>query len=519
MEVVAMATAVLFEAASYALLFLATYWLLIWAYRLLLHPLSRYPGPFLAKLSDFHVGYHVLNQRLHLQTFRDHEKYGPILRHGPNKLVFSNTAALHDIYLNSSVSKSAVYDLTRQANGVSNVFNAIDKNLHRRKSRLVGRAINERSMRIFEPNMTAQIDVLLSTLLQSAGQPLNMTTLVKRLSIDIVGLLGFGYELKTQTDERDRWLAEGVVKGNFRINSYMNFPALRHTRMDYIMGLIAGKARLKYGELVGRLIRSRLSVARDAHHDLYASMTDEESLDGEKPLPQSEIFQEAVFFIPAGADTVSAAICAVLFYITRASHRSVYDELAREIRHTFATPNDVSGGPKLMACKYLRACIDEALRMSPPIGGTLLREQEESSKTNGEQLVVDGHIIPHGVQIGVSIYSLHHNKAYFPDPFAYNPDRWLSSSEEQKKVMKEAFVPFSIGSRSCPGKAMAYLEMSLVIAKLVSCFDISAAPGNLGLVGLRKMQAGDKGEEYDLHDVFVSTHDGPYLVFQPRKQP
>lgn len=413
-----------------------------------------------------------------------------------------------------------MYDLTRQANGTVNVFNAIDKDIHRRKRRLVGRAITERSMRVFEPTMSAQIDIFLRRILQSAraGEPVNMTTSVKQLSVDVVALLGFGYHLNTQTDGRDRWLAEGVVKGNFRINSYMNFPALRHARIDLIMGLLAGKARLKYGELVGRMVRSRLAQPRDAQADLFASMTDEENLDGEKPLPQSEIFQEAVFFIPAGADTTSAAICAVLFYLAR--HKPVYYKLAREIRSTFGSGADISGGSKLTGCQYLRACIDEALRMSPPVGGTLWREQQASSKAAGDPFVVDNQVIAPGTQVGVSIYSLHHNARYFPAPFTYSPERWLPSETSAggggRRATQDAFTAFSLGPRSCPGKAMAYLEMSLVLARLIWYFDFAAAPGELGHVGSRKSPIPGSLDEYELHDVFVSSHDGPYLTFKVR---
>ncbi|RYP47706.1 hypothetical protein DL768_006296 [Monosporascus sp. mg162] len=509
---------IILAAAKNGALLLVIYCLIIWGYRVFLHPLSKYPGPLLAKLSDAYAGYFVLRRELHLQTSKNHMKYGTMLRHGPDKLIFNTTSALQDIYLNDRVAKSFVYDLTRQANGTANVFNAIDKDIHRRKRRLVGRAITERAMRSFEPTMAGQIDIFLRRILQSAqaGEPVNMTRFVKHLSIDVVALLGFGFHLNTQTDERDRWLAEGVVKGNFRINSYMNFPGLRHARIDLIMGLLAGKARLQYGELVGRMVGSRLSQARDAQADLFASMTDEENLDGEKPLPQSEIFQEAVFFLPAGADTSSAAICATLFYLTR--HRSVYNRLADEIRSTFTSGADISGGPKLTGCQYLRCCIDEALRMSPPVGGTLWREQQASSKKAGEPLIVDGHVIPPGTQVGVGIYALHHNERYFPAPFAYTPERWLASetSEDQRKLMHDAFAAFSLGPRSCPGKAMAYLEMSLVLAKLIWYFDFAAAPGRLGEVGARKSGTVGSPDEYELHDVFVSNHDGPYLLFQAR---
>lgn len=57
------------------------------------------------------------------------------------------------------MNKSFVYDLTRQTNSTFNIFNALDKDIHRRKRRLVGHAIIERAMRSFEATMTQQIDI------------------------------------------------------------------------------------------------------------------------------------------------------------------------------------------------------------------------------------------------------------------------------------------------------------------------------------------------------------------------
>jgi hypothetical protein len=45
-------------------------------YRLTLHPLAKYPGPFLAKITDIHLAYHAWKGDRHLQFYRCHEKYG-----------------------------------------------------------------------------------------------------------------------------------------------------------------------------------------------------------------------------------------------------------------------------------------------------------------------------------------------------------------------------------------------------------------------------------------------------------
>lgn len=45
-------------------------------YRLTLHPLAKYPGPFLAKITDIHLAYHAWKGDRHLQFYQSHEKYG-----------------------------------------------------------------------------------------------------------------------------------------------------------------------------------------------------------------------------------------------------------------------------------------------------------------------------------------------------------------------------------------------------------------------------------------------------------
>ena len=76
--------------------------------------------------------------------------------------------------------------------------------------------------------------------------------------------------------------------------------------------------------------------------------------------------------------------------------------------------------------------------------------------------------------------------------------------------MNDAFAPFSTGSRGCPAKAMAYLEVNLTLAKTLLYFDFQPAPDGLGNIGL------SENGEFSVHDIFVTTHDGPWLTFTPR---
>lgn len=128
-----------------------------------------------------------------------------------------------------------------------------------------------------------------------------------------------------------------------------------------------------------------------------------------------------------------------------------------------------------------------------------------------------------------------HNPEYFPEPFAFRPERWLEESEEGEapeggkeeekearatNIMRRAFIPFSLGDRGCAGKAVAYLEMSLTVAKTIWYFDFEKAPGDAGELGSgRKGAAGgrDRPDEYQLYDRFMAEHEGPNLIFRPRE--
>lgn len=502
--------------AKYVAGAIVTYWLVAFAYRILLHPLRKYPGPLLAKLTDGYAGFYAGLQRLHLVTQRNHQKYGSVVRIAPNRLVFNSAKALRDIYDNDRVVKSRVYLVTLGFTGTINVFSVIDRLAHRSKRKLIGAGVSDRAMREFEPTMASQIDIFLKQIVESSqkSEAVNMSTRCKRLTLDVIGLLAFGYPMKTQTEERYRTLHGGIEASNAHNNVLMQWPRLQSRAISYPLHYLTLSAQKQAFELIENMIQTRTAEGKDSRRDLYAQVADQ--LETNPEFRQSDIWSEALFLIPAGGDTTAAGISALLFYLAR--HPECYRTLAEEIRTTFASSSDIHGGSQLSNCQYLRACIDEALRISSPVNGTLWRELAPDDD-GSTPFVVDGHVIPKGVQVGVNLYTLHHNPEYFPNPYAFKPERWLSSDEAEIRRMKEAFAPFQIGYRGCAGKPMAYLEASLVIAKLFWYFDFQSAPGEAGQIGGGKV--GDetgrhRPGEFQMYDVFSSGHNGPILLFQPR---
>lgn len=94
-------------------------------------------------------------------------------------------------------------------------------------------------------------------------------------------------------------------------------------------------------------------------------------------------------------------------------------------------------------------------------------------------LHIDGEHFPAGTDIGTPVYALHHEETYYPQPFAFRPDRWILVKNEEgargiasKKSLQQAF---SSGPYMCFGKSLAYQQISLVAARVNWLFEMRLA--------------------------------------------
>lgn len=210
-----------------------------------------------------------------------------------------------------------------------------------------------------------------------------------------------------------------------------------------------------------------------------------------------------------GTDTTSVAISAFFFYLAR--NPEAYNRLASEIRSTFSSLAEVTPGPKLTSCTYLLACIDEAMRLAPPVAAPLWREMRM-------QETIAGHVLPKGTDVATCCYTVQRNPAYFPNPNTFFPERWLPEDpeDEQLKLAKRAFVPFSLGSRGCLGKNIAYMELTTALAQVMFRSDWKTVEGIQGKVGETHVGK-EKIVNFKLEGHFTSEKNGPYIEFVPRK--
>jgi cytochrome P450 len=198
------------------------------------------------------------------------------------------------------VTKADSYLVSQTDPKVFNLFNSIDRDLHRTKRRLVGTAVSERATRAFEPTLSAQVDIFINELIASTTEPINITERSKRLGYDIVGRLSFGYDLSLQTSETNRFLINAIALGNYRSNINMQFPSIHKLHLHDAVGRFFYPSWEEFTTLLATMIEARVKRNDDAHQDFYALVLDALATESEDTR-KLDLWTEAMFFVIAGS--------------------------------------------------------------------------------------------------------------------------------------------------------------------------------------------------------------------------
>ncbi len=297
-------------------------------YRLTLHPLASYPGPLLAKITDWYNVYHAWKGDRHLELWRVHQEYGDFVRIGPNSISINTNTALRDIYgFKANVKKSDFYSVFPATKGAFSTHTAIDKAVHARKRRVLSQAFSDNAMRAMEVHILDNIRVWCARLgdcqevgkgdvgqllngysshrLASASSewsaPKNMGTWSNYLSFDVLGDLCFGKPFGVLDREENRFVLDLIPTAAYFHNVNGQMPILKKLGLDSLFfGKIKSK-RERYMAYSKQQMAARSKEGVDGHrrdffHHLLKA-TDPETDKGFGPL---ELWGESNVLLIAG---------------------------------------------------------------------------------------------------------------------------------------------------------------------------------------------------------------------------
>jgi cytochrome P450 len=160
-----------------------------------------------------------------------------------------------------------------------------------------------------------------------------------------------------------------------------------------------------------------------------------------------EIVAEISIMMNAGSDTTAIAMCNAMYLLL--SNPTCLTKLRAELDAVIEPSEVVVSYDKVRHLPYLRACLDEALRLFPPSTFGLPR------RTPPEGIPILGDFIPGDTSVSISAYVAHRDPKVFPEPEKYLPERWLG---EDAKDLQAAFITFSTGARGCIGRNISYCK-------------------------------------------------------------
>jgi len=161
-----------------------------------------------------------------------------------------------------------------------------------------------------------------------------------------------------------------------------------------------------------------------------------------------------------GHDTTACNMTFTLFLM--ASHQAAQKQCQQELDSIFEGSDRDATSEDLANMKYLESCLKESLRMYQSV--------PMMSRITGEDVEIDGHLIPANTNIVMVSYALHRDEKSFPNPDQFDPDRFSLANNQQRHPY--AYVPFSAGPRNCIGQKFAMMEEKILLSTVLRKFNL-----------------------------------------------
>ena len=448
------------------------YWVVRIVYNLFLHPLAKYKGPLLWRAFRFPFIYSMISGVLPHHVKNIHENYGEVVRVGPDELSFTNPTAWKDIYTKGFV-RPYEYKDKPPGKDAENLISASEPD-HYRFRKVLAPAFSSTTEQ--EVVVKAYVDLLIRKLHQTIRNDTSEGSTVVDLlkwfnyaTFDIIGGLLWGSSFDCIDEMRYHpWIQViAQLKIALIVGATKFYPPL-----DSILMMITPKSAMAdlmdIWKTTEEKIAQRLELGT-THKDIISYMVPAHgSSDHQMSLPEVEI--NSMLIVVAGSESVTTVLTGITNYLLRGP--SKLRALVNEVRSTFRSEDDITGA-SVSGLPYLNAVLHEGLRLCPTIPDGMRRQVPKGGAT------VAGHFLPEGTVVSIPQWSTYQSASNFSSPTSFAPERWLERSTSSTYIIdrKDAFQPFSLGPHNCPGRSLAYLEMRLILVRMLWNFDIELVKG------------------------------------------
>ncbi|KAH9989606.1 cytochrome P450 [Xylariaceae sp. FL0662B] len=408
--------------------------------RLVLHPLSRFPGPKLAAVTRWYEAYFdiVRNGQYTFKLANMHRKYGPVVRISPYELHVSDPTFFEKLYRQDG--RWDKYAWTY--NGFSaedNLVNSTGPHEPHKARRL---PFNH----FFSKSRVAANQEIID---RSVAKLSALSAITRDISCAFIINKTYG---ALDKDDFNVAVTNMFQEGGRVWHITKHVPWFGPTMRSIPHALISKVADEGTNEFFQYTRESeedtknllRLAAAPRVNEEMPRTII-HEILDSKLPPAEkalSRVMNDVATVTGAGFETTASVMRLICYHLS--------GDAKVEIKALEKLP-------------YLTSIIMEGMRQSPAIGSRM------ACIAPDRDLFCGNLRIPAGTPVGMTTILMHTYETLYPDPLSFNPDRWMDP-EARKKVDK-TYAPFSKGTRICLGMHLAWAEMYLILAVLVQRFD------------------------------------------------
>ena len=289
------------------------------------------------------------------------------------------------------------------------------------------------------------------------GEPFPVLTSMQAISFKVILKAVFGLEEGNRYDQLKEVLLAILNPKKPVVSALLFLFPLLQTDLGAWSpwGRFLGQ-RQQMNELIYAEINERREHPDPSRTDILSLMMAACYEDGES-MTNEELRDELMTLLVAGHETTATALAWAFYWIHHLPE--VREKLLREL----ATLGESLDPSEIVKLPYLNAVCQETLRIYP-VAMLVLNRLVKSP------LEIIGYQFQRGTLLTPSIYLTHHREDLYPNPKQFKPERFL-----ERQFAPYEFMPFGGGNRRCIGMAFAMYEMKLVLATVLSRWQMELA--------------------------------------------
>ncbi|XEU99841.1 hypothetical protein FSHL1_005128 [Fusarium sambucinum] len=464
-------------------------------YRLWLHPLRRVPGPRLAAVTAQWQVRKIRAGKPFLQHV--HEKYGPVVRIGPNKISFSSEEGFNKIYNSTEAfqksdwykvastghSLSTILGLVKRADNLD-LFTETDMDKYYTQQELLANVYSTTNVQKYRENVTVVLDRVCDRIKRLAGTEVSLMEWMHIIVLECIGEVTFSQGPPKYLDEgSDFGVIEATLWGRWQwwsaLGLYPRLAVLTQAWPSIFMpiatvftGLSPPQEKSSVPLIPWVIARVQAMVQQGTEvktampeTNLINQLLNTNKVNPDLKLDYIKNISRTNFL--AGHATMTASVTGCVAGI--ASRGDLQPQIEINCRKPEVALQNLCREP--LVC----ASIKEGLRLYAGTGANLDRKVP----TGGISL--HGYYLPDGTDVGTSSAILQTNKRIFgQDAAEFRPERWLSKDSSQLSKLDKVNLIWGEPHRRCPGQNLALMLVEMIVPRLFREFNMQIqGPDNL----------------------------------------